>query len=55
LLLPSAVAIVVLVLSLVEASAWLAMWCCCYVAVVLVVLVLLFAEASAWWAMWRCC
>jgi hypothetical protein len=36
---------VALVLLLAGASAWLAMWCCCYIAVVLVALVLLLAAS----------
>jgi hypothetical protein len=42
------VLLVALVLLLTEASAWLAIGCCCYSAVVLVALVLILAEASAW-------
>ena len=47
--------VVVLVLLLTEASAWLALGCFCCSAVVLGALVLLLAEASAWLAIGCCC
>jgi hypothetical protein len=48
------VVIVVLVLSLLEASAWWAMDAAA-AAVMIVVLVLSLLEASAWWAIHGCC